>query len=103
MVLDLTHQTAKDIVLQLAAQADVFVQNFRPGAIERLGLGQEAMRAARPDIVYVSINDFGEEGPYAGLTRTVALTNNTSIKCEVVAILDNASINNDLANIDTGN
>jgi crotonobetainyl-CoA:carnitine CoA-transferase CaiB-like acyl-CoA transferase len=51
-------------VLKLAATADVLVQNFRPGAIERMGLGEDAVRAVRPDIVYVSISGFGERGPY---------------------------------------
>jgi crotonobetainyl-CoA:carnitine CoA-transferase CaiB-like acyl-CoA transferase len=65
LVLDLDQPRAREIVLQLAAEADVFVQNFRPGAIERMGLGEEAIRAVRSDIVYVSINGFGETGPYA--------------------------------------
>ena len=43
----------------------MFVQNFRPGVIERMGLGEEAVRAAAPDIIYVSISGFGETGPYA--------------------------------------
>jgi crotonobetainyl-CoA:carnitine CoA-transferase CaiB-like acyl-CoA transferase len=53
------------IVLKFAATADVLVQNFRPGAIERMGLGEAAVRAARPDIIYVSISGFGAHGPYA--------------------------------------
>jgi crotonobetainyl-CoA:carnitine CoA-transferase CaiB-like acyl-CoA transferase len=52
-------------VLRLAAGADVFVQNFRPGVAERLGLGEAAVRAVAPNIVYVSISGFGEKGPYA--------------------------------------
>jgi crotonobetainyl-CoA:carnitine CoA-transferase CaiB-like acyl-CoA transferase len=65
LVLDLERPEAREVVLKLAAGADVFVQNFRPGAIERMGLGEAAIRAVRPDIVYVSINGFGETGPYA--------------------------------------
>ena len=42
------------------------VHNFRPGAAERIGLGEDAVRAIRRDIVYVSISGFGENGPYAG-------------------------------------
>ncbi len=45
LVLDLGQPRAREIVLQLAAEADVFVQNFRPGAIERMGLGEDAIRA----------------------------------------------------------
>ena len=65
LVLDLDQPRAREIVLQLAAEADVFVQNFRPGAIERMGLGEDAIRSVSSDIVYVSINGFGETGPYA--------------------------------------
>jgi crotonobetainyl-CoA:carnitine CoA-transferase CaiB-like acyl-CoA transferase len=43
----------------------VFIQNFRPGVAERIGMGEDAIRAARPDIVYVSISGFGERGDYA--------------------------------------
>lgn len=52
-------------VLRLAGEADVFVQNFRPGVVERLGLGEEAVRAVRPDIVYASISGFGFDGDWA--------------------------------------
>ncbi len=54
-----------EVLRRLIATADVFVQNFRPGAIERMGLGEGAVRGIRPDIVYVSISGFGETGPYA--------------------------------------
>ena len=53
-----------DFVWHLAANADVFVQNFRPGVVERLGIGEKAIRAVAPEIVYVSISGFGETGPY---------------------------------------
>jgi crotonobetainyl-CoA:carnitine CoA-transferase CaiB-like acyl-CoA transferase len=65
VVLDLKRPGAVRAVLRLAARADVFVQNFRPGVAERLGLGEEAVRAVSPTIVYVSISGFGEKGPYA--------------------------------------
>lgn len=55
----------RDIVMDLAAGADVFVQNMRPGAVERLGLGYEAVAERNPDIVYASITGFGPDGPYA--------------------------------------
>src|ERR1700680_301121 len=50
--------------LRLAAGADVFVQNFRPGVADRLGVGEEPVRAVSPKIVYVSIRGCGAEGPY---------------------------------------
>ena len=65
VVLNLKHPGALDALKRLAATADVFVQNFRPGVAERIGVGEDAIRAARPDIVYVSISGFGEKGPYA--------------------------------------
>lgn len=51
---------------RLLEGADVFAQNFRPGVIERMGLGEAAVREIAPTIVYVSISGFGERGPYAG-------------------------------------
>jgi crotonobetainyl-CoA:carnitine CoA-transferase CaiB-like acyl-CoA transferase len=65
IVLDLKTEGAREALMRLAAHADVFVQNFRPGVAERLGIGEDAIRAASPKIVYVSISGFGEKGPYA--------------------------------------
>jgi crotonobetainyl-CoA:carnitine CoA-transferase CaiB-like acyl-CoA transferase len=65
IVLDLKTPAAVEALLRLAAGADVFVQNYRPGVAERLGVGEDAVRAAAPRIVYVSISGFGEIGPYA--------------------------------------
>lgn len=65
IALDLKTESGMQVLTRLLATADVFVQNFRPGAIERMGLGEEVVRAIRPDIVYVSISGFGEAGPYA--------------------------------------
>ena len=66
VTLNLKDPRGVEAVLRLCATADVFVQNFRPGVAERLGLGEAAVRAARPDIVYASIAGFGFEGPWAG-------------------------------------
>ena len=65
IAVDLKNPQGCDVVLRLAAGADVFIQNFRPGVVERLGVGEPDVRAVNPDIVYVSINGFGESGPYA--------------------------------------
>jgi crotonobetainyl-CoA:carnitine CoA-transferase CaiB-like acyl-CoA transferase len=65
IVLDLKSAGGREAVLRLAAGADVFVQNFRPGVADRLGVGEEPIRAVSPKIVYVSISGFGEKGPYA--------------------------------------
>ncbi len=60
-------KTAEGLAIgrKLAATADVLVQNFRPGAIERMGLGEDVVRELKPDIIFVSISGFGESGPYA--------------------------------------
>lgn len=65
LAVDLKTEAGMAVVERLVAGADVFVQNFRPGAAERMGLGEDAVRALRPDIIYVSISGFGETGPYA--------------------------------------
>jgi crotonobetainyl-CoA:carnitine CoA-transferase CaiB-like acyl-CoA transferase len=65
ITLDLKQPAAVDALKRLAAGADAFVQNFRPGVADRLGVGEAAIRAVAPDIVYVSISGFGEKGPYA--------------------------------------
>ena len=65
VVLDLKRGGGLQALMRLVAGADVFAQNFRPGVAERLGVGEEAIRAVAPDIVYVSISGFGEKGPFA--------------------------------------
>ncbi|MEL6220629.1 MAG: CoA transferase, partial [Pseudomonadota bacterium] len=65
VTLDLKSPRGREAVLRIAASADVFVQNFRPGVVERLGLDEPAVRAVRPDIIYASIAGFGFEGPMA--------------------------------------
>jgi crotonobetainyl-CoA:carnitine CoA-transferase CaiB-like acyl-CoA transferase len=66
LAVDLKTAEGLAIVKKLIATAEVLVHNFRPGAAERVGLGEDAVRAIRRDIVYVSITGFGERGPYAG-------------------------------------
>jgi len=65
IVLDLKTAAGLRVMMRLVAGADVLVQNFRPGVAERLGVGEDDVRAASPKIVYVSISGFGEKGPYA--------------------------------------
>src|SRR5712671_2063725 len=65
VAIDLKTPKGVELVKRLAASADVVVQNFRPGVVERLGIDEAAIRAVAPGIVYVSINGFGEKGPYA--------------------------------------
>jgi crotonobetainyl-CoA:carnitine CoA-transferase CaiB-like acyl-CoA transferase len=65
LVLNLREARGRELLERLVAGADVFVQNFRPGTAERMGIGEPALRKARPDLIYVSISGFGETGPYA--------------------------------------
>jgi crotonobetainyl-CoA:carnitine CoA-transferase CaiB-like acyl-CoA transferase len=65
LAVDLKAAEGLAIVHKLIATADVLVHNFRPGAVERIGLGEDTVREIRHDIVYVSISGFGDSGPYA--------------------------------------
>ena len=65
LALDLKTPDGFRVLEHLVEGADVFVQNFRPGVAERMGLGYDAMKALRRDLIYVSISGFGESGPYA--------------------------------------
>ncbi|HEY0438728.1 MAG TPA: CaiB/BaiF CoA-transferase family protein [Xanthobacteraceae bacterium] len=64
LVLDLKRPEARDVILKLAAKSDVFLEAYRPGALEKLGLGADPVRAANPRIVYTSVSGFGKTGPY---------------------------------------
>ena len=63
--LDLKSPKGGEICVELVKRADVFVENFRPGTADRLGLGYEALRAVNPRLIYCSISAFGRSGPYA--------------------------------------
>lgn len=65
VVIDLKQQRGVELLHRLIKSADLFAQNFRPGAAERMGLGEPALRRIKPDLVYVSISGFGESGPLA--------------------------------------
>jgi len=65
VALDLKSRDGVSALKAIAATADVFVQNFRPGVAERLGLGEAALRQRNPSLIYVSIAGFGFEGPLA--------------------------------------
>jgi crotonobetainyl-CoA:carnitine CoA-transferase CaiB-like acyl-CoA transferase len=62
--LDLTRPEAQGVVLDLARRADVFIENFAPGVVDRLRCNYPAIRAVKPDIVYCSISGFGQTGPW---------------------------------------
>ena len=65
LTLNLKHPEGRSALLTLAESADVFVQNFRPGVVERLGVAEPDIRKVAPEVIYVSISGFGERGPFA--------------------------------------
>ena len=65
VVLDLKEPRGIEVLLRLVEGADVFVQNFRPGAAQRMGIDEAVLREVQADLVYVSISGFGETGPCA--------------------------------------
>ena len=65
IAVDLKSEAGKKVLFDLVSDADVLIQNFRPGAMERMGFGEPVLRALNKKLIYVSISGFGEEGPYA--------------------------------------
>jgi formyl-CoA transferase len=63
--LDLKTLRGKEVLLRLVRNADVLVENFRPGVMARLGLGAEVLRAENPRLIYCAISGFGQTGPWA--------------------------------------
>lgn len=64
IALDLKKKEAVEVIKKMIGEFDVFVENFRPGVMDRLGLGYDAVRAIKPDIIYASLTAFGDKGPY---------------------------------------
>jgi crotonobetainyl-CoA:carnitine CoA-transferase CaiB-like acyl-CoA transferase len=65
LALDVKSAEGREVLLKLAATADVFLQNFRPGVMARLGIDYDDLRAVNPKLVYVSLSGWGEKGPMA--------------------------------------
>ena len=65
ITLDLKTEKGKEILWKLIKQADVLIENFRPGVMQKLGFGYEAVSQVNPRIVYASISGFGQDGPYS--------------------------------------
>ena len=68
ITLDLKQTKDRDILKKLVATADIFVENYRPGAFEALGLGYEALAAVNPRLIYASFSAFGQQGPRGSQT-----------------------------------
>lgn len=65
MVLNLKSPEGREVLIDLIRTADVFVENFRPGALEKLGLGPKQLQSLHPGLIYVAMSGFGDTGPYA--------------------------------------
>jgi crotonobetainyl-CoA:carnitine CoA-transferase CaiB-like acyl-CoA transferase len=65
ITVDITKPDGQEIVRRLAERADVLVENFRPGVMDRLGLGYDALAVLNPGLIYASLTAFGTRGPYA--------------------------------------
>ena len=70
VTLNLKSPEGRKILKQLVANADIFGQNFRPGAAEKNGFGYEELKAVNPKLVYISISGYGSKGPHASLPGT---------------------------------
>ena len=64
VVVDVKSEAGRDVIQTIASSVDVFIENCRPGVAERLGLGYERLKTTNPGLVYVSVNGFGDDGPY---------------------------------------
>jgi len=67
IVLDLKQRAAAEVVKRLAGRADIVVENYRPGVMERLGLAYPTLKSIRPDLIYCAISGYGQTGPSSGL------------------------------------
>ena len=67
VTVDLKSADGIELVRELSERADVLIENFRPGALDRMGLGEKALRAANPKLIYASLSGFGADGPMAGV------------------------------------
>ena len=64
ITVDMKSEKGREILLKLAAECDVIIENFLPGTVERLGVDYESVRKVKPDMIYCSISGFGQDGPF---------------------------------------
>lgn len=92
VVLDLKSEFGQDVLWKLLDQADVVVENFAPGVIDRLGFGHEAVLSRNPGVIYASISGFGQTGPSRNRTAYDLIVNGMSGMASVTGFLDGPPI-----------
>lgn len=65
VTLNLKHERGKEILKSLAKKSDILIENFKPGTMEKLGLGYEDLRKVNPRLIYAASSGFGQTGPYS--------------------------------------
>ena len=70
---NLKEREGQELIRELIPQVDIFIHNFRPGVMDKLNLGSEALRALNPRLIYAAISGFGKEGPWAAPQLTTPL------------------------------
>jgi crotonobetainyl-CoA:carnitine CoA-transferase CaiB-like acyl-CoA transferase len=81
--LNLKKDLSRELVLEMAREADLMVESFRPGVAKRLGVGYEAVKAVNPKIIYVAVSGFGQNGPYADRPGSDTVIQSFSGLCSV--------------------
>ncbi len=70
LAMDMKNKAAREVAFRLASEADVVVESFRPGVMARFGIGYEQVKAVNPEVIYLSVTGFGQQGPYNRLPVT---------------------------------
>lgn len=102
VAIDLKHPEGRELAMRLAEQADVLVENFRPGVAARLGLGYEDVCAQNPGIVYASISGYGQTGPMAGRPGYDAIAQALSGMMSITGEPDGRPVRPGVATADVG-
>src|SRR5205823_14644545 len=101
IAIDLSQQSGQELARRLAAASDVVVENFRPGVMDRLGLGQARLRAADPRLIYVSISAYGSSGPFASRPGLDPVLQAESGMMALTGPIDGEPVRHPLSIIDT--
>jgi succinate--hydroxymethylglutarate CoA-transferase len=101
IAVDLTHRPGQELARRLAAASDVVLENFRPGVMDRLGLGPAQLRAADPALIYASISAYGSEGPFSSRPGFDPVLQAESGMMALTGPIDGGPVRHPLSIIDT--